>query len=71
MLGCGISSKILFDPARQQTVKLLQGLSKLATTTRTFMEQVKIIFNQKGFVASGLQAEIRIAMKPVNFAVSM
>jgi hypothetical protein len=63
-------SKVLFDTSKQQAIKIFQGLNKLAITTRTFLEQVKIIFNQKGFVASGLTAEIRVALVPVNFTVA-
>jgi hypothetical protein len=70
MSCAGSRSKPLFDPSPQYTVKIFQGLSKLAINTRTFLEQVKIIFNQKGFVASGLTAEIRVALNPVNFTVA-
>jgi hypothetical protein len=68
---CSMTRKVLWDNSSQHILKLLQGMGKLATNTKVFMEQVKIIFNQKGFVASGLSAEIRVAPNPVNFAISM
>lgn len=67
-----MTTKVLWDreTCQQNVVKLLLGMGKLANNTKVFFEQVKIIFNQKGFVASGLSAEIRVAMNPVNFAIS-
>jgi hypothetical protein len=32
-----------------------------------FLEYIKVIFEQKGFVASGLSAQVVVARKPVNF----
>jgi hypothetical protein len=32
-----------------------------------FLEYIKIIFEQKGFVASGLNASVVVARKPVTF----
>ncbi len=32
-----------------------------------FLEYIKVIFEQKGFVASGIKANVMVARKPVNF----
>jgi hypothetical protein len=64
-------AKPLFGVFDEILIALLRGIGSYATTTRTFMEQVKIIYKQKGFVASGLSAQIKVAMKPVNFSVSL
>ncbi len=64
-------SKPLFGVYDEILLALLRGLGTFVTTTRTFMEQVKVIYKQNGFVASGLSAQIKVAMKPVNFSVSM
>lgn len=51
--------------------KTFQSLGTYVKNTRTFMEVVKVIFKQNGFVASGLTATIQVAQKPVNFSVSV
>jgi hypothetical protein len=71
MEGSAFGAKPLFGVYDEIMIALLRGLGTFVGTTRTFMEQVKVIYKQKGFVASGLSAQIRVAMKPVNFSVSM
>lgn len=64
-------AKPLFGVYDEIMIALLRGLGIFVTSTRQFMEQVKVIYKQKGFVASGLSAQIKVAMKPVNFSISM
>ena len=71
MQGNTFGAKPLFGVFDEIMISLLKGLGTFVTTTRTFMEQVKVIYKQNGFVASGLSAQIRVAMKPVNFNVGM
>jgi hypothetical protein len=71
MQGNAFGAKPLFGIFDEVMIALLKGLGTFVTTTRTFMEQVKVIYKQNGFVASGLSAQIRVAMKPVNFSISM
>lgn len=71
MQGVAFGQKPLFGIYEEMTLALLRGLGTFVTTTRTFMEQVKVIYKQNGFVASGLSAQLYVAMKPVNFNVGM
>ena len=64
-------TKPLFGVYDEILIALLRGIGTFVTSTRQFMEQVKVIYKQNGFVASGLSAQIRVAMKPVNFSISM
>jgi hypothetical protein len=58
----------LYDEVLNKTFK---SLGTYVGNTRKFMEVVKVIFKQQGFVASGLTATIQVAKKPVNFNVSV
>jgi len=71
MEGGVFGTKPLFGVYDEIIISLLRGIGTFVTTTRTFMEQVKVIYKQNGFVASGLSAQIRVAMKPVDFSIGM
>lgn len=64
-------TKPLFGIYDEILISLLRGIGTFVTSTRQFMEQVKVIYKQNGFIASGLSAQIKVAMKPVNFSISM
>jgi hypothetical protein len=56
----------VFDEAIQNTLKVL---GTYVQQTKAFMEVVKVVFKQSGFVASGLSTSVRVAEKPVSFVV--
>jgi hypothetical protein len=57
-----------FDEVIQNTLKVL---GTYVQQTKTFMEVVKVVFKQSGFVASGLTASVRVAEKPVNLTIGL
>ena len=63
------SGKSLFGTYSDNFIQVMSLLSIFVTNTKNFMEAVKIVFKQKGFVASGLSTQIRVAPKPVNFSI--
>ena len=63
------SGKNLFGFYNDGLFNMLNTLGKFLTNTKAFMEGVKTIYKQNGFVASGISAQIRFAPKPINFAV--
>ena len=69
MLG-SFGNKALFGMFDEVLQATFVSLGTFVQNTKTFMEGVKVIFKQNGFVASGLKATIRVARKPVNFSVN-
>jgi hypothetical protein len=63
------TSKYLFGFYNDALLNVLNSLGMFLTSTKGFMESVKIIYKQNGFVASGLSTQIRVAPRPVNFAI--
>ena len=63
------SGKSLFGVYNDNFIQIVSLLTTFVTNTKTFMETVKMVFKQKGFVASGLSTQIRVAPKPVNFSI--
>ncbi len=70
MDGNDFGRKSLFGVYDDVKIDILKGLGTFATNTKAFLESVKIIFKQKGFVASaGLKAKIYVAPKPISFGM--
>ncbi len=63
------SAKLLFGHYNEALLDVLNSLGMFLTSTKGFMESVKVIYKQNGFVASGVTAQIRIAPNPIDFAV--
>ncbi len=62
--------KSLFGVYDDVKIDILKGLGTFATNTKAFLESVKVIFKQNGFVASaGLKAKIYVAPKPISFGM--
>lgn len=64
-------SKTLFGVYNEALLNMLNTLGTFLTSTRGFMESVKVIYKQNGFVATGLTAQIRVAPNPINFAIGV
>jgi hypothetical protein len=47
---------------------LVTNLLQFVKNTTTFVDKVKIIFEQKGFIASGLKATIQVNKVPLSFS---
>lgn len=47
---------------------LVTNLIQYAKNTSLFIDKVKIIFDQKGFVAAGLKATIKVNKVPLSFS---
>jgi hypothetical protein len=63
--------KALFGTFDEAILNIVKGLGTFTLSTKLFMEQVKVIYKQNGFVATGLNAQIKVAMKPVSFSVAL
>jgi hypothetical protein len=63
------TTKPLFEFNVEPLLNMLNTLGTFLTNTKGFMESVKVIYKQNGFVASGLTAQIRVAPRPINFAI--
>ncbi len=63
--------KLLFGFNNEPILNTLGTLGTFLTSTRTFMESVKVIYKQNGFVASGLTAQIRVAPRPIEFSIGI
>jgi hypothetical protein len=61
--------KPLFNAFDDVKVELFRNLTTFVDHTRVFLETVKVIFQQKGFISKGLRANIRIAPKPIRFVI--
>ncbi len=64
-----LNFKLLFGFNNESILNTLNTLGTFLTSTKTFMETVKVIYKQNGFVASGLTAQIRVAPRPIEFAI--
>jgi hypothetical protein len=62
----GISIKPLYQFDRLGS--LVNNLLQFVKNTTTFVDKVKIIFEQKGFVATGLKATIMVNKVPLSFS---
>lgn len=67
----GFGNKSVFDFLNEAILNTIKSLGTFVQNTKRFMEVVKVVFKQNGFVASGLNATIRVAEKPVNFTVAI
>jgi hypothetical protein len=63
----GISVKPLYQMDRLGSI--VTNLIKFLKNTSVFIDKVKIIFEQKGFVASGLKATIKVNKVPLSFSM--
>lgn len=63
--------KPLFGFFNEPVLNTLTSLGTFLTSTKTFMESVKVIYKQNGFVATGLTAQIRVAPRPIEFAIGL
>ncbi len=61
-------SRSLFKPGSDYVVRdILQLDIGMTKNVIDFLEYIKIIFQQKGYVASGLKASVIVAKKAVTF----
>ena len=67
----GFGNKSVFNTFDDVFAATFKSLTTYVVNTKTFMETVKVIFKQKGFVASGLKTSVKVALNPVNFNISM
>jgi hypothetical protein len=62
------TTRSLFKPANDYIVRdILQLDIGLTQNVIDFLEYIKIIFEQKGYVATGLRASVMVARKAVHF----
>ena len=62
----GVSIKPLYQFDRLGSV--VNNLVQFVKNTITFVDKVKIVFEQKGFIASGLKATISVNKVPLSFS---
>ncbi len=67
----GFGNKPLFGAFTEAIINTVKSLGIFVQSTKRFMEVVKVVFKQNGFIASGLNATVQVARKPVNFTVSI
>jgi hypothetical protein len=61
--------KPLFNMYDDVKFDVFKSIATFVGHTRIFLETVKVIFQQKGFVSKGISANIRIAPKPIHFMI--
>ncbi len=61
--------KALFNMYDDVKIDVFKNLANFVGHTRVFLETVKVIFQQKGFVSKGITATIRVAPKPIHFVI--
>jgi hypothetical protein len=66
-MQASFGNKSIFNTFDDVFAATLKSLTTYVVNTKTFMEGVKVIFKQKGFVASGLKTSVKVALKPVSF----
>jgi hypothetical protein len=64
-------NKAMFANDNQGMNNTFKALQSFIVNTRRFMENVKTVYKQKGFVATGLQTSIQVAPKPVGLRVAV
>ena len=61
--------KALFNMYDDAKIDVFKSIATFVGHTRVFLETVKVIFQQSGFVSKGISASIQIAPKPIKFMI--
>ena len=64
-------NKAMFANDNQGMNNTFKALQKFIISTRRFMENVKTVYKQKGFIAVGLDATIKVAPNPVSLRIAI
>ncbi len=54
---------------RYKNVEIIKSLGFIVKNTATFVEKLKVIFEQKGYVAVGIKATVLVNKKKLAFSM--